>query len=240
MSDQLTPAWVLHARKYRDTSLIVELLTGEYGRVAVVARGARSKGGRLASNMQPFRLFLAGWRGKGEMKTLTRTDFPAPPMQISGQRLLIGMYLNELIVRLLTHNDPFPQMVSDYGQLLSRLAVADEDTRLSSDIEPALRIFEFRLLEQLGYGVTFDVDVSSGQMISPTLNYRFHPGTGFVATDEPGGYPGTTLLRIAAQDFDNESTRVARQVARAAIDDLLGGKPLMSRQMYRSLKTYSA
>ena len=106
MSEALTPSWVLHSRKYRDTSLILDLLTGELGRVTVVSRGARSKGGRLASSLQPFRLFLASWRGKGELKTLTKTDFPAPPLQIPGQSLMIGMYVNELLVRLLAKSIP--------------------------------------------------------------------------------------------------------------------------------------
>lgn len=240
MSDELRPAWVLHSRKYRDTSLIVDLLTGEHGRVSVVARGARSKGGRLAANMQPFRLFLASWRGKGELKTLTRTDFPAPPIQISGQCLMIGMYVNELLVRLLVHtHDPLPHIVSGYGQLLSQLAAADK-TNISRDVEPALRRFELHLLEQLGYGVSFDTDGSSGEKVLPSSRYRFQAGTGFVVTGEPEGYSGSALLRIDAGDYDEDRARVARHVTRAAIDDLLGGKPLVSRQMYRSLIAHSA
>ena len=215
MSDDLTPAWVLHSRKYRDTSLIVDLLTGEHGRVSVVARGARAKGGRLAANMQPFRLFLAGWRGKGELKTLTRTDFPAPPLQISGQCLMIGMYVNELLVRLLVHtHDPLPHIVSGYGRLLSQLAVTDK-TNISRDVEPALRRFELHLLEQLGYGVSFGTDGSTGERVLPSEHYRFQTGTGFVVTGEPEGYSGAALLRIEADDYDAESARVARHVTRA-------------------------
>ena len=233
MSEALTPSWVLHSRKYRDTSLILDLLTGELGRVTVVSRGARSKGGRLASSLQPFRLFLASWRGKGELKTLTKTDFPAPPLQITGQSLMIGMYVNELLVRLLVRHDPLPQVVVGYGQLLTQLSIA----KSTEVIEPALRRFELQLLEELGYGISFGIDAASGECVSPGQTYRFQPGTGFVATSESAGrYPGSTLLRIEAGDLDGDSARTARDVTRAAIDDLLGGKPLVSRQMYRSLK----
>ena len=88
-------------------------------------------------------------------------------------------------------------------------------------------------------GISFGIDAASGECVSPGQTYRFQPGTGFVATSESAGrYPGSTLLRIEADDLDGDSARTARDVTRAAIDDLLGGKQLVSRQMYRSLKAH--
>ena len=132
----LQPAFVLHSRRYRDTSLIVELWTAEWGRVAAVARGAR-QGSRRSQRvaLQAFQPLLVSWSGRGSLKTLTTRESAGAAVHLAGKRLYSGLYVNELLVRLLAHEDPHPELYTAYVSLLDALAER-------SDLDVQLRQFE--------------------------------------------------------------------------------------------------
>lgn len=224
----LVPAYVLHTRKYRDTSLILELFTEPEGRVAVVQRGARGK--KKSATVQPFTPILVSYVGKGELKTLTRID--AGNMQaLSGDRLLMGMYANELLVRLLGKFEPSARLFQAYQQLLVCLSV-------SEDYQVELRKFELRLLEELGYGISFAFTAGSGDLVEPDGHYRFVPDEGFhrIASATNSSFCGEDLLAIADDEFAREGAeRNARRVTRIALNHLLGDRPLQSRELFKQL-----
>src|SRR5436189_4699578 len=99
------PAFVLHAYPYRETSLIVEALTEAYGRVALVARGAKRPRSELRGLLQGFQPLLLSWAGGGELKTLQRAEWRGGLPRVGDSALLCGFYLNELLLKLLARED---------------------------------------------------------------------------------------------------------------------------------------
>ncbi len=227
-TSELAPAYILHTRKYRDTSLILELFTERDGRVAAVQRGARGKS--KVNTVQPFTPVLVSYVGKGELKTLTKID-AGSMQQVSGDRLLLGMYANELLVKLLGKDEPTPELFRAYQQLLLHL-VSDTECQI------ALRRFELKLLEELGYGISFAFEAVSGDMLDPNQHYRFVADEGFhpIAAETTASYLGSHLLAIADDEFELPGIeQTARRITRLAIGALLGGRPLQSRELYKQL-----
>lgn len=235
MRISLQPAYLLHRRPFRDSSQLLEVLTAEYGRIGLVARGIRrrSRGGSSGSLLQPFAPLLLSFTGSGELKTLTGIEAGGGIAPLRGDALLSGFYLNELAVRLLHRDDPQRDIFGAYALALAALADG-------SAIEEALRAFEFRLLEALGYRLELDVDAAGGGAIDDALQYAFHPGAGlFTQTDQgvaeghSGLYAGADLRAVARGDYSGRAGRAAKRLARAALADLLGGRPLRSRELFR-------
>src|SRR5262245_3375548 len=121
------PAFVLHTYPYRETSAIVEAITAEYGRIAMVARGARRPRSELRGLLQGFQPLLLSWSGQGELKTLLRAEWRGGLARIAGSALLCGFYLNELLLKLLPREDPHPRLYGSYEAALAELAAGSEE-----------------------------------------------------------------------------------------------------------------
>ena len=230
MRVELQPAFVLHARAYRDTSLIVDLLTLEHGRVGVVARGARSRKGGMRQKLSPFQPLLVNFQGRGELKTLTAAELAAVPVFLTGKNLYSALYINELLMRLLMPMEPQAAVYAHYQLAIAELCGEGDD------VEPSLRRFEFKLLEQLGYGLDFSADAGSGAVLEPAGHYRYVNETGFLASaDMPGHFSGAVLRALNESDFSDPAVRrAAKHLSRAAFKPLLGSKPLKSRELFRA------
>jgi DNA repair protein RecO (recombination protein O) len=229
-------AWLLHSRPFRDTSLLLDFLTLEQGRVSAIARGARTQKGRGRSTLQPFAPLRISLAGKHELRTLQSSEASAPSLSLQGERLFAGFYLNELLVRLLHGHEPEPTVFHAYTRTLGQLSVAGE-------VEPLLRQFELRLLDALGYGLQFEHDAESGEELQPEAWYYLQADSGFVrqlqtpASDvdavRAGLFPGWALIRIADADFTGADTRRhAKRLLRQVLHQHLGGKELVSRQLF--------
>jgi DNA repair protein RecO (recombination protein O) len=230
----LQPALVLHTRAWRDTSLLVELFTRDLGRVAVVAKGAKRSGKRRGSGMsallQPFTPILCSWSGRSELKNLTACESRMAAPTLVGKALYCGLYLNEILARLLQPEDAHEALFTLYEQALRELAEGGE-------LDLCLRQFEYRLLVELGYGFELDVDGESGAPIVVEGSYQFHPDHGLVLAAEPGHpatlrYSGGDLLRWSAGEFDLPVRRCAKQLMREALRQHLGDRPLKSRELF--------
>jgi DNA repair protein RecO (recombination protein O) len=220
----LSAAYLVHTRPLGENSLIVELITETHGRIAAVANGAKRKNSAIRSILQPFRPILVSWRGLGDLKTIVRIESPTLPLPLSSQYLYSGLYLNELILRLLAKEDPQPQIYSSYHATLIALSK-------QLDIEQSLRLFEFCLLNELGHGFTLTLD-HTGHSIQPDWQYRYHPDLGLMSK-VGGKFSGQHLLAIAKHDFCDKITRnQAKALTRQALAPLLGNKPLHSRQLF--------
>src|SRR6185437_10727813 len=117
----LQPAFVLHTRPYRDTSLLLEIFTPDYGRVSTLARGARGLRSRFKGLLQPFVPLLLSWYGKTELMTLSAAESQGKVLDLTGEKLLCGLYLNELLMRLLHRYDAHPQLYIVYQETLYAL-----------------------------------------------------------------------------------------------------------------------
>lgn len=227
-NDTLDTAFVIHTRRYGDTSLIVELFMREQGRMPCVVKGAlRSKRSSIAA--QPFQRVAAQVRGRGEMGTLTRIEALAAPVRLAGQRLYCGFYINELLMKLIARNDPYPALFDAYTETVAEL---DGNAHL----EPLLRRFEFRLLKELGVGLTLNND-AQGSPIDPDGLYTYNSTNGAERAqgDRADVFRGKTLLDMHADRLDHPvSLREARALMRNVLDHHLGGRPLHSRELFRS------
>ena len=228
----LQPAYLLHRRPFRDSSQIIELLTAEHGRLSVVARGVRRKarGGSIGAVLQPFVPLLASFTGRAEMKTLTAVEVAGAPYGLRAEAVFSGLYLNELLVRLLHRHDPHPALFARYGDTLDALATAQAP-------DAALRRFELKLLDELGYSLDLATDAASGAPLSPDTWYRYETERGLVAissgqqTDIPT-FPGEDLIAMAREDFGGSAGRTAKRLLRQALAAHLGERPLLSRNLF--------
>lgn len=240
MRVDLQPAYILHSRPYRDTSLLIDFLTPDFGRVTAVARGVRKTKTPKRQLLNPFNRLLICWQGKSDMKLLTSFESDNHFLTLTANHLYSGFYLNELLVRLLPEMDRHNGLYFAYEQCLDAL-------RAGCDIEPLLREFEFRLLDELGYGLDFSADARNDCAIEAQGFYECHVQEGFyrAGSDIPGQFllPGQLLLKgewllaIAAGDYSDPATRLAaKQLSRRLLKPLLGSRPLNSRQLFMSGK----
>lgn len=235
---ELADAWVLHSRPFRETSLIVEAFSREFGRMGLVARGGRRPRSALALAARPFRLLLLSWTGRGELATLTGAESApqhsalAPP---AGEALLAAMYLNELLLRLTRREDPHPELFDHYSQALGGLFTA-------RPMEPVLRRFELDLLASLGFGLNLRHDIE-GRELAPKAAYCYRMEQGAEAlpngarTGEAMNFSGAELLGIQRGDWGSRHIRrAARRLLKTAIDFYLEGKPLNTRKVFAAMR----
>lgn len=222
---ELQHAYVLHRRPYRETSLLLDVLTEKLGRVSVISRGGRRK---YAAVLQPFNPLIVSCAGRGELLTLKQVEAVKSPWPLQGDALMSGFYLNELLMRVLHRFDPCPVIYEAYETTLA--ALAQEALPLAT----LLRCFEKTLLTALGYAFNFKVD--------PALDYYFFPDTGFqvaATAKQPHAfcYSGAVLKAIEADDYAQVATaQAAKRLFRHALQPLLGQKPLNSRSLMKQAR----
>ncbi|HTD11289.1 MAG TPA: DNA repair protein RecO [Steroidobacteraceae bacterium] len=228
---QLTTGYLLHHYPWRDSSRILEVFTREHGRLSLFARGVRGPSARLAPVLQPFQLLLLSWSGRGEAPQLTGAERAHHCGALPRGCLLACFYLNELLMRLTTRHDPLPQLFDNYQATLDAL-------RASAPLAPALRVFEKRLLEVLGYGLNLATEAHSGARLASEGWYRFRPALGFVAAanGSAGAIAGASLVNLAQETLrDARELEDARRVLQAALGVCLEGRPLSSRAVAKSV-----
>lgn len=226
----LQPAYVLHTRRFRESSLIVELLGRQHGRMAVLAKGVLGSRSPRQQSLQPFVPLLLGWRGRGELPILTGCEAAAAPHPLAGRALYCGMYVNELMLRLCEREDPHSTLFPAYATCINTLVEVTND---NAGLEPVLRQFELSLLQELGIGLQLRHD-QSGAPIEPDRRYHYIMDAGpTVVPDDQAGYTGAALLALAANRLDTPELRAeARQLMRRVLDAHLGGRPLRSRELF--------
>lgn len=222
----LEPAWILHARPWRDTSMLVEALSRDHGRVGLVARGARGPRGRWRALLQPLQPLLISWSGRGELGTLSACEAAGPALVLRDEPLMSAWYMNELSLRLLQRNDAHPPLFSAYGEALSGLERAPA---------VSLRLFEKRLLDTLGWGASYDHANDDGSAVERGRRYGFAADRGVLAQG-PGDIEvdGATLLALAAEELtEAQATGEARVLLRIALTEHVGARPLHSRELLK-------
>jgi len=227
-------AFVLHSTPYRETSLIVDLLTRDHGRMGVVAKGAKRPGSALRAVLLQFQPISAVWSGQGELRTLNTAEWLGGIQPPRGDALLCAFYTNELLLRMLPREDAHPALFDAYSATLTALADG-------APLEETLRAFEWQLLRETGHAPELDTD-AHGDPIRPGSRYAWHPGSGFIAA-EPGSETavvGRTLLDLAAGRLASPDSRSeAKYLARAILSHQLEGHPLRTRQVLIDLHKLS-
>ncbi len=222
------PAFVLHSYPYKETSLIVELLTRDFGRVALIAKGAKRPHSQLRGVLQTFQPLSASWTGKNELRTLTDADWVGGMLPLEKTALLCGFYLNELLVKLLARDDAHPVLFDHYVATLNQLA----------HLEPppiVLRKFETALLKETGVAADLTRCTATRTRVLAEVQYVVEPERGPRPVRDDDAAPrvsGKTLLDMEREDYQDVATQAqSKQLMRFLLAYHLNGTPLNTRQI---------
>lgn len=235
----LEPAFVLHAYPYKETSLIVEVFSRRFGRVGLLARGARRPRSAMRGVLLAFHPLRLTWSASAELGTLLSAEWAGGQSALAGPGLMCGFYINELLLRLMPREDPHETLFDAYEQTMAQLSAMGV-TRTTHREAALLRAFERRMLAELGYAPVLDHDAASGAAIDAAKRYAYEPERGPVETSRGNGdtvISGRTLLDMAADNYDDARTRdEARRLMRALIAERLGGQVLHTRAVLSELQ----
>lgn len=222
------PGFVLHSYPYRETSLIVDVFSRDYGRVALIAKGAKRPHSKLRGVLQTFQPLSLGWTGKSEIRTLTSAEWVGGMLPLERGALLCGFYLNELLVKLLARDDAHPALFDQYVRTLNQLGHE----------EPALivlRQFERALLKETGVAANFGVCATTAKPVLPERLYVVDPERGprpAKADDTAPKMLGKTLLDMENEDYRDPTTQAqSKLLMRFLLGYHLNGAPLNTRQI---------
>jgi len=230
---QNEPAWLLHHRPFRESSQILDILSLDQGRLAVVAKGSRGAKSKLRGILRPFLPLQLSWFIRSDLGTLTGAEMNGAPLSLSGDALLSGYYVNELILKLLHRHDPQPEIFAAYSRTIERLAG-------SQDVAPYLRQFEIELLRILGYALNLDHDTESTEPLRPQQHYEYRVEQGLVPVsgrEGPMVFRGAEIDAIRNQQFaDPAVLKNAGSLLRNVIAYHLDGKELKSRKVLKDMR----
>ena len=210
----------------------------------MVAKGAK-RGTSSKYALSAFQPLSLEWFGRADMKTLKSADHQRINPQIRGSALMAAFYVNELLLKLAVKDDAHEQLFDQYGETVGVLAELRVGERLSREIEIALRRFELKLLEELGYGLTLAHEADSDTLIDPNAEYLYVVERGPVRLTnqheiraiDPVKLSGSTIVALANGEFSSASTLAqAKQLMRRVINHHLGDKALHTRQLIREMK----
>jgi len=222
------PGFVLHSYPYKETSLIIDMMTRDYGRVAVVAKGAKRPHSQLRGVLQTFQPLTVSWTGKSELRTLIDAEWVGGMLPIEKNALLCGFYVNELLVKLLARDDPHPVLFDHYVSTLNQLA-HNEIAQI------VLRKFERALLKETGVAADLTRDTEDRTQVVPEQEYVVDPERGARAARVSDTWPrvlGKTLLDMDREDYGDAQTQLqAKQLMRFLLAHQLNGNPLNTRQI---------
>ena len=228
MRFSLEPAYIQHSRQYRESSLVLEALSREHGRVGLVARGARAAKSKWKNVLQPFRPLLLSWTQRGELGTLTGADQVASLPALTGEALFCGLYANELTLRFLQRSDAHPDLFDYYRHLLMQLATGGE-------LEPLLRIFEKQLLQSAGFGIQLDYEHGSDRAVSADAWYLYIPESGPERRERGRDeylVSGSALLALKSGQIEQQHLRELKHLMRRLIRYHLGDRPIASLALF--------
>jgi len=229
---QQQPAFILHHRPFRDSSQILDILSRDHGKIALVARGSRGAKSRLRGVLRPFLPLRISWAARTDLGTLTGAEAAGLPADLRGDAMLSAYYVNELLINFLHRHDPQPEIFELYGDTIKALGV-------HAAVASALRSFEIELLSLLGYALSIEHESGTHQVLDPAGNYEYRMEQGAVAVSRSSGsmvFSGALLSAIHAQQFeDPEVLRAAGRLLREVISHHLGGKELRSRKVLLDL-----
>jgi len=230
---ELEPAWVLHTRQYRETSVMLEVFTPGSGRIGLIARGARRPKSPWRALLRPFEPLVMSWSGRGDLATLQAAERIGNGAALTGAGLAAGFYANELLIRLLERRDPHPVLFAHYSGLLEELTQAER-------LEPALRNFEMALLQELGFGLNLGYSAVDQTPLEAGRWYEYHLERGVlpVAAEDPTAmvFEGQIFTAIHEGDWASpETRRAAKRLLRYTIDHYLDGRELKTRRVYAAM-----
>ena len=228
----LTPCYILHHHKYGETSLILDVLSRDYGRVNLIAKGAKKNKKQQDIAFDLYQKYLISWVLKTELGTLTSIELARSLLMIKPDKILSGFYMNEIVLRLLHKHEAHPELFDAYERALNKLVEGEHEEKI-------LRYFEMALLKSLGYGLVLDYDVKTGEPIDGDNEYSYEydhgPSVQSAQTKMSCTISGQTLLELNNEQLSNsKQIHEAKKLLRSVLSRYLGEKPLASRDLYNA------
>jgi DNA repair protein RecO (recombination protein O) len=239
------PAYVLHRYDWSETSLILEVFTRHHGRVALVAKGAKRPSSSFRPVLLPLQPLSLAFGGDGDIRTLKSAEWVGGHVMPTGEALMSGYYLNELLMRLTARDDPHPELFAVYAAAVRLLASGDADA-----LQWALRGFELLLLKNMGLLPALDLQTLTLKPLAPESFYTLLPEAGlqWVPKDERNALSGAQWQAVqTALDESNPLSALLRDCAdllvalqrplRLMLNYHCGVGALRTRQMMLDLQT---
>ncbi len=227
------PGFVLHSYPYKETSLIIDVFSRDYGRIALVAKGAKRPHSQLRSVLQTFQPLSVGWSGKSEVRTLVSAEWVGGMLPLEKSALLCGFYLNELLVKFLVRDAPHASLFDHYVSTLNQLAH-------NEPVPTVLRRFELALLRESGLLGELTFCHVSRNKVEADLSYVVDPEIGVrrsLSTDKIPKILGKTLLDMNNDDYSDTVTQLQGKILmRFLLAHHLHGIPLNTRQILIDLQ----
>jgi DNA repair protein RecO (recombination protein O) len=230
------PAFVLHSIPYKETSLILDVFTRSYGRMALIAKGAKRPHSVLRPVLQRFQPLAVSWSGKSELRTMTKAEWLGGVPPLVGDALLCGFYLNELLVKFTAREDSHEDLYDEYAKTVHLLG---QDP---TDLEPILRPFELALLKETGFAAALNHCVDSQSTPEEDEHYVYQPEKGIrkLQADDPGHWPvmtGKHLRFMSDKNYsDPETLSQSKLLTRFLLGLYLPDQAMMTRQILIDLK----
>ncbi len=231
-------AMVLHTRPYTESSLLIDIFTRDHGRLMLLSKGARKQKSSLRGVLMPFQPLLISWSARNQLGILTSAEVAGFRPLPHGESLQACYYMNELILKLLHRFDPHPVLYDYYRGTVEQLVSSDEVQA------EQLRIFEKKLLQEIGFGLILDHDYETGEAIDESQEYQYIANQGPVlngaASEGNVKVSGKTLRALAEESINHPLVkRQARNLTRTLIQQQLGNKSLRTRRVMMSMREYS-
>ena len=239
------PAYVLHRYDWSESSLILEVLTRHHGRIALVAKGAKRPSSSFRPVLLPLQMLHVAFGGDAEIRTLKSAEWQGGHVMPTGDALLSGYYLNELLLSLLARDDPHPDLFDIYAHVVAVLASEHGEV-----LQAALRSFELLLLREIGVLPALDQQTMTLVGLEPDGSYCLVPegglrlagpddrtsitGDQWLALQEAlhAQAPFTTTLRTCAH-----SQAALKPMLRALLHYHCGVTTLRTRQMMLDIQS---
>lgn len=222
------PGFVLHSYPYKETSLVIDFFSRDYGRIGLIAKGAKRPHSALRGVLQTFQPLSVSWSGKSELRTMVAAEWVGGLLPLEKSALLCGFYLNELLIKLVARDDTHTKLFDHYVSTLNQLAHGE----LASTV---LRRFEHALLKEVGVAADFSFCTSTKNKVLADQYYVVDPLSGVRIASAREHLPqvlGSVLLAVEAGDYTNSETQAqSKFVMRALLSHHLGGVKLNTRQI---------
>ena len=229
------PAFVLHRYDWSESSLILEVFTRHHGRIALVAKGAKRPSSNFRPVLLPLQPLQLGFGGDAEIRTLKAAEWMGGHVMPTGDALLSGYYLNELLIRLLARDDPHPALFDAYGGVVEVLATARAESAQATVQAAALRAFELLLLREVGLLPMLDAQTMTLAPLQAEARYALVAEAGLREAIERESALGGALW-LALQKALADSAPFTATLR--AIAELPPGASAALRSQLRSLLNY--
>ena len=216
------PAFVVHRDDWSESSLILEVFTRHHGRVALVAKGAKRPSSSFRPILLPLQPLRVAFGGEAEIRTLKGADWVGGQVMPTGDNLLSGYYLNELLLRLLARDDAHPRLFDAYAGAVSVLASGHAEA-----LEPALRAFELLLLREIGLLPSLDAQTLTLAPLDADARYTLAAEAGLLAVDEEDERPALPGGRWASLQRALDDPAPFHPVLRESAPALAELKPML-------------